>query len=197
MNGYIIHSLITNEVAVVDPGADPDKIMAEIASSACTSILITHGHNDHVGALDEIKAQTGAPVYLHPDDASRFGMNYDYPLFDGVKIDLGTEEIIAIHAPGHTPGQTCFRLDPLDDPAGARILVGDTIFVGGPGHTNTADEFRTTMDTMQQVVFAWPNRTRFYPGHGPKGLIGKERPAFNRFVIHGWSPDLHGDVTWE
>jgi hydroxyacylglutathione hydrolase len=197
MNGYIIHSLTTGEVAIVDPGAEPEKIMAEVAGHTCTSILITHGHHDHVGALKEIKAQTGAPVYLHPDDASQFSLDYDYPLFDGVKIDLGAEEITAIHTPGHTPGQTCFRLDPLDYPTGARILVGDTIFVGGPGHTNTAEEFTLTMDIMQRVVFTWPNRTHFYPGHGPSGLIGDERPAFNRFVIRGWPPDLCGDVTWE
>jgi hydroxyacylglutathione hydrolase len=196
MNGYIIHSPTTGDIAIVDPGAEPEKIMTEIASRSCTAILITHGHEDHVGALDEIKAKTGAPVYIHPDDAALFHLSYDYPLFDGIKISLGDQEITAIHTPGHTPGQTCFRLDPLDDLAGARILVGDTIFVGGPGRTQTAEDFVTTMDTMQQIVFAWPNRTRFYPGHGPSGVIGEERLAFNEFVIRGWSSDLHGDVTW-
>ena len=78
-----------------------------------------------------------------------------------------------------------------------RILVGDTIFVGGPGKTWSAQEFSTTMRTMQEIVFAWPDETRFYPGHGPSGVIGTERPAFERFVARGWSPKLHGDVTWE
>jgi glyoxylase-like metal-dependent hydrolase (beta-lactamase superfamily II) len=50
---------------------------------------------------------------------------------------------------------------------------------------------------MQQIVFAWPDDTRFYPGHGPSGVIGQERPAFEAFVACGWSPDLFGDVTWE
>ena len=197
MNAYLVRDVPTGEIAIVDPGAEPEKILAQIDPGLCQAILITHGHQDHIGALDEIKARTGAPVYIHPEDAERFNLSYDYPLFDGIKILLGNEEITAIHAPGHTPGQTCFQLDRLDEPVGARILVGDTIFVGGPGRTESARDFTTTMDTMQQVVFTWPDRTRFFPGHGPSGVIGKERPAFNQFVIRGWPSDLHGDVTWE
>jgi glyoxylase-like metal-dependent hydrolase (beta-lactamase superfamily II) len=78
-----------------------------------------------------------------------------------------------------------------------RILVGDTIFVGGPGKTWSSDEFATTMRTMQEIVFKWPDETRFYPGHGPSGTIGAERPAFESFVARGWSSKLYGDVTWE
>jgi hypothetical protein len=50
---------------------------------------------------------------------------------------------------------------------------------------------------MQQIVFTWPDETRFFPGHGRSGMIGQERPAFKAFVARGWSPKLHGDVTWE
>jgi glyoxylase-like metal-dependent hydrolase (beta-lactamase superfamily II) len=53
------------------------------------------------------------------------------------------------------------------------------------------------MHTMQQIVFSLPDKTCFYPGHGPSGEIGKERPAFEAFVARGWSSKLYGDVTWE
>jgi glyoxylase-like metal-dependent hydrolase (beta-lactamase superfamily II) len=77
-----------------------------------------------------------------------------------------------------------------------RVLVGDTVFVGGPGKTWSAEEFALTMKTMQEIVFAWPDDTRFYPGHGPSGRIGDERPSFEAFIRAGWSPELFGDVTW-
>lgn len=50
---------------------------------------------------------------------------------------------------------------------------------------------------MQTIVFAWPDATRFYPGHEPGGSIGAERPAFEAFLRRGWSSDLFGDVTWD
>jgi hydroxyacylglutathione hydrolase len=196
MNGYIVREPATGATAIVDPGADPQEILAEIQPGSCKAILITHGHPDHVGVLEEIRTQTGAPVYMHPQDASLFGINFDIPMFGGAKMNLGEREIIAIHTPGHTPGQICFQLDPFDDPEGGRILVGDTLFVGGPGRTWSAEDFKTTMETMQTIVFAWPDSTRFFPGHGPGGSIGQERAAFNQFVARGWPSDLQGDVTW-
>ena len=97
---------------------------------------------------------------------------------------------MAIHAPGHTPGMTCFDL------GDGRIIVGDTVFVGGPGKTWSSEEFTQQMKTMQEIIFAWSDKTEFFPGHGPNGIIGNERPAFEAFLKRGWSPDLFGDVTW-
>jgi glyoxylase-like metal-dependent hydrolase (beta-lactamase superfamily II) len=77
-----------------------------------------------------------------------------------------------------------------------RVIVGDTIFVNGPGKTWSAEDFNTTIRTMQEVVFKWPDDTEFFPGHGPNGKIGSERPKFEAFLAKGWSEGLHGDVTW-
>jgi glyoxylase-like metal-dependent hydrolase (beta-lactamase superfamily II) len=77
-----------------------------------------------------------------------------------------------------------------------RALVGDTIFVGGPGRTGSPEDFALTMRTMRDVVFAWPDEMEFFPGHGPSGRIGIERPAFEAFVHRGWPADLQGDVAW-
>ena len=155
------------------------------------AILITHGHADHVGALGEIKAETNAPVYINQLDAEGFNLDFDIPLLDGQIIPIGDQQVRAIHTPGHTPGMTCLDL------GDGRIVVGDTIFVGGPGKTWSKKEFATTMHTMQEIVFSWSDETRFHPGHGPSGVIGQERPAFESFVARGWSRKLHGDVTWE
>jgi hydroxyacylglutathione hydrolase len=191
MNTYIVIDEEKSNSAIVDPGADPDTILTLVERTNIEAILITHGHPDHIGALAEVKAATQAPVYMNPLEAQEFDLDFDLPLEDGQIITLGNSRLNAIHTPGHTPGMTSLDL------ADGRILVGDTIFVGGPGKTWSEEDFATTMRTMQQIVFAWPDETRFYPGHGPSGVIGQERPAFEAFLARGWSPDLFGDVTWE
>jgi glyoxylase-like metal-dependent hydrolase (beta-lactamase superfamily II) len=191
MNAYILIDEDSNTSAIVDPGADANKLLSLAEGTQVAAIFITHGHADHVGALDEIKAATNAPVYMNPVDAEGFQIQFDKPLLEGQLIAVGGQQLRAIHSPGHTPGLTCLDL------GDGRILVGDTIFVGGPGKTWSGEDFTTTMNTMQQIVFSWPDDTRFYPGHGPSGLIGQERPVYESFVARGWSPDLHGDVTWE
>ena len=138
-----------------------------------------------------MKQITGAPVYLHPLDAEKFKLNFDHPLDKNIILKIGNLTLTTIHTPGHTPGQICFNLGK------GRIIVGDTVFVGGPGKTWSPEDFSITMKNMQEIVFQWPDETQFFPGHGPSGHIGKERAAFEAFVAQGWSPDLYGDVTWE
>jgi hydroxyacylglutathione hydrolase len=191
MNTYLVIDRETGEGVVIDPGADPETIKSMAQGVRVTAILLTHGHPDHVGALEEIRQASGAPVFLHPEEAKKFELAFDHPLSDGLEIEVGKLQLKAIHTPGHTPGMTCFDL------GDGRIVVGDTIFVGGPGKTWSAEDFSRTMKTMQEIVFAWPDKTQFYPGHGPSGRIEQERPAFEAFLKRGWSPDLYGDVAWE
>jgi glyoxylase-like metal-dependent hydrolase (beta-lactamase superfamily II) len=190
MNGYVLVCEETQTSAIIDPGADAEKILEAVKDTKVAAILITHGHHDHVGALGEIKEATQAPSYLHKADAEHFGLEYDVEVNDGDEIKIGNQTVSAIYTPGHTAGQVCYDL------GDGRIVVGDTVFVGGPGKTWSPDDFSTTMWTMQQIVFEWPDETEFFPGHGPSGIIGQERPAFTAFVTKGWPKDLEGDVAW-
>jgi len=190
MNTYVILDETTKRCAVVDPGDDPHKILSLTGGAHVEMILLTHAHADHVGALAEVRATTGAPVFLHPAEKEAFGIDYDVALVDGAVLTIGNLRLTCIHTPGHTPGMICFRMD-------NRIIVGDTLFVGGPGRTWSPAEFIQTMQTMQDIVFQWPDNTVFFPGHGPSGLIGRERPAYLAFLARGWPDDLCGDVTWE
>lgn len=191
MNCYILVCEETQTSAIIDPGTDPEDLLSGIKKTLVDKILITHGHQDHVGALDEVKKATNAKVYINPIDAEKFDLAYDAPLNDGETIQLGNHTIRVIHTPGHTPGQVCFDL------GDGRIIVGDTIFVNGPGRTASPKDFTTTIQTMKNIVFSWPDTTQFFPGHGPSGTIGEERPRFESFIEKGWPPDLEGDVTWQ
>ena len=190
MNSYIVSSPDSQTCVIVDPGAEPGKILAAVSGKNTVGILVTHAHPDHIGAIVEVKSATGAPVYAHPTESSALTINIDSPLSNGDFITVGDGKLTAIHTPGHTPGMMCFDIG--DD----RILVGDTVFVGGPGRTWSAADFSMTMRTMQKIVFRWPDQTRFFPGHGPAGIIGAERSEFQAFLKKDWSQGVYGDITW-
>ncbi len=190
MNTYVVMDEDANNSVIIDPGGDPDKILTLTKGTKICKILITHGHFDHILVLNEIKETTQSPVYIHPADGDAFDIQYDESLEGGQEIAIGNYILKVNHTPGHTPGQCCFDL--CDN----RIVVGDTIFVGGPGRTASPEDFTQTMITMRDIVFKWSDDTQFFPGHGPSGLIGVERPKFEEFLAQGWSSDTFGDVTW-
>ena len=131
----------------------------------------------------------GTAAFATETDGDDFRFD-DTPLEDGLQIPVGNHNLKVIHTPGHTPGQCCFDL------GDGRVVVGDTVFVGGPGRTWSPADFAVTMQTMQEIVFQWPDETEFFPGHGPGGRIGNEKSAFEAFVARGWPDNLEGDVSW-
>lgn len=201
MNAFVLVCDQTGASAIVDPGADAGKILELAKGTRVESILITHAHEDHVGALAEVKAVTGAPVYLHPADGRKFGVEYDVPIDlaqagDRQEISVGIYKITAIYTPGHTPGMVSFAVDLLRPGINPRVIVGDTLFPGGPGKTWSPEDFETTMQTLENVVFQWPDDTVFFPGHGEGSSIGGQREDFEAFLLRGWPEDLFGDVLW-
>ena len=174
MNCYLLRCPRTQVVAVVDPGADADAILAAVNEAPVLCILLTHGHADHVGAVEAICQATDAPVGIHPADAAVFDLEADFPLIDGMEVEIGKGRVVLSHAPGHTAGSICLRL----------------------GHTTTPDALAQSLVSLGRTVFTWPDQTELFPGHGPSTTVGSERSYFERFIQADHPLDLCGDVSW-
>lgn len=188
---YVVIDPATDRCVVVDPGAEAERVVAAIGQRRVTAILLTHAHHDHIGAVNDVRAATGARVWIHPADAHMLGaVRADEWLGDEQRIKLGAHALRAQHTPGHTPGMISLHLD------GDRVLVGDTIFDGGPGRTWSPDDFRTTLATLRDVVLRWPDTTVCYPGHGPSFRLGERRGSVERFLAQPHGDDFFGDTSW-
>lgn len=189
MNCYLIRCTDSGEVAIVDPGADAEDILGAVGDGLVRCILLTHGHPDHVGALDAVQQATDAPIGISQADAEAFDLEGDFPLLHGMQVQVGEGMVTVAFVPGHTPGSVCLRLD-------GQSVVGDVIFPGGPGHTRSPEDLAQSLVSLGQTVFTWPDETELYPGHGGFTTVGAERAAFERFLEQDHPPSLCGDVVW-
>ncbi len=192
MNTYVLVCPQTRQSVLIDPGAEPDTLRALLEDTTPGAILLTHTHADHVGALDAMRDALQVPLLAHPAPRSRGSMPAaDRWLNHGDVVQVGAHRLLVYHTPGHSEDMLCFALS--ND---RRIIVGDTLFDGGPGKTWTVEGFRTTLHTLQTIVLAWPDDTICYPGHGPHFRLGDRRAAITAFVQrdHG---AFYGDATWD
>jgi glyoxylase-like metal-dependent hydrolase (beta-lactamase superfamily II) len=174
---------------LIDPGAEPDTLEKMLAGTDPVGILITHSHMDHTGALDEMMRRLEVAAMGHFDLG--LGPGSWRRLKHGDMVEVGEYLLKIIHTPGHTDDQICIK--PEND---HRIIVGDTIFEGGPGNTQSPEDFRTTLKTLSRIVLPWPDDTVCYPGHGPSFRLGDRRREIEAFLKkdHG---DFFGDATWD
>lgn len=196
-NCYLIFDRQTGEGAVVDPSADLDAVMAAAGrvGAAVTKILLTHGHFDHILNLKPLREATGAPVYVHADDAicladarwSQFLAFFDrnttfapaeYLLRDGDTVAVGAETVTVLHTPGHTGGSVTYAF-------GNTLLTGDTLFAGSIGRTDLLGGDAAKINASLRRLFQFPDGTVIYPGHGGKSTIQQEKSSnpFLRGVI--------------
>jgi glyoxylase-like metal-dependent hydrolase (beta-lactamase superfamily II) len=197
---YLLGCEETKMAAVIDPGGNPERILAAAKAEGLTikTIINTHGHPDHDCANGPLKVATGAEIVLHGDEATFFARKEIKTYFsilnlpasppadrlvkDGDVIMVGKIKLTVIHTPGHTPGGIALYAPP-------HLFTGDTLFVDGVGRTDfPGGDTATLLRSIRTRLLTLPAETKVWPGHGYGGstsTIGQEAKS---------NPFLNGEL---
>lgn len=186
----------TNKAAIVDPGGDVDRIIAEVEKQGVhvEKILLTHGHIDHVGGATELAQRLNVAIigphkddqFLLDDLADQSRMFQFKPcdtfvpaqyLNDGDVVTVGDLSLQVCHCPGHTPGHVVFF-----EPISKTAWVGDVLFKGSIGRTDFPQSSHPALiDSITKKLWPLGGEVEFIPGHGPSSTFAQERRS-NPFV---------------
>jgi glyoxylase-like metal-dependent hydrolase (beta-lactamase superfamily II) len=184
-NCYLLSDRAAGACVLIDPGAEPDRLIAAVERDGAelAAIWLTHAHVDHIGAVAGIKRRWDVPVYLHPLDeplyamgarqAAYYGLPFEAPppadraLGDGDVLRVGTFTFHVMHAPGHAPGHVVIHGHGV-------AFAGDCLFAGSIGRTDLPLSNPRDLAASLERITSLPEDTVVYPGHGPATSIGAE-----------------------
>ncbi len=186
-NCYLVARGEGEECVIIDPGDDADVIAGNIERLELTPVMIlnTHGHLDHIGAVQDLKERFEIPFAIHPmdgfllenvnDHARMFGLNgyrdpeVDIDLVAGETVTHAGIDFLVVFTPGHSPGHVTFKVD-------GAVFSGDCLFSGSIGRSDLPGGDPATLKaTLHDIFLALPDETKVYSGHGPMTTIGQER----------------------
>ena len=208
-NCYVVAAGPGAECVVVDPGKDA---AAGVAEAVCThrlkpvSVLVTHGHIDHMWCVAPVAGSYDATAWIHPADrhllsnpmagispdtaGMLLGGNYEFAepddvaeLADQQTLDLAGIEFLVDHTPGHTPGSVTFRSPYAEQGVSQLMFSGDLLFAGSIGRTDLpGGDHPTMLRSLRDRVLTLPDDVVVLPGHGEQTSIGRERST-NPFLL--------------
>ncbi|MBQ2617600.1 MAG: MBL fold metallo-hydrolase [Synergistaceae bacterium] len=190
-NGYLFWDDVTKEAFFIDPGGDTTDVKNFMAENEIilNTILLTHGHIDHVAGIHELVPMVGDNIYIGAKDADMLvhpsrqlqallgvkfsGIDKFHTVEDGRIIEFPGCNVKVIETPGHTEGSVCFLITDND---GHKILVsGDTLFAQSVGRTDLEGGDSLKLEASLRRLAEFPDGLRVLPGHGPETNIGSER----------------------
>ncbi len=188
VNCYIVVNETSGQALIIDPGADAQRIDAYVREQQLEpcAILLTHGHGDHIGAVEEVRRHYQIPVYIHEDEkellekeeynltgmfGGEFRLEADIYVTDGMNLELAGFPIEVLHTPGHTAGGVSYLF-----PEAQVLFCGDSLFRRSIGRTDfpTGDTL-TLLRSIKGRLFTLPEATTVYPGHMEATTIGEEK----------------------
>jgi glyoxylase-like metal-dependent hydrolase (beta-lactamase superfamily II) len=210
-NCYVVATGAGAECVVVDPGKDAAPGVAEVVREhrlKPVSVLLTHGHIDHMWSVTPVAGTYDAVAWIHPEDrhlltdplagVSResagmlLGETYEFTepddvrqLTDGLELELAGLRLTVDHTPGHTRGSVTFQTpwSGPDEEVSGILFAGDLLFAGSIGRTDLpGGDHRTMLRTLETKVLPLDDRLVVLPGHGPQTTIGAER-ATNPYLV--------------
>lgn len=195
-NCYLLKREDCEECILIDPGADADRIvkLVEKHEAKVVAIFLTHGHYDHMMAIDELRERYGVKVYVSENDRELMSdarMNFsmfvgrnisrvpDLFIEDNEELQFAGIKLLAIATPGHTAGSMCFYIK--DENV---LISGDTLFRASVGRTDLpTGDHKVLIESIKSRLMTLPDDTKVLPGHGFSTTIGYERE--NNMFING------------
>ena len=197
-NCYVVGDEATGVGALIDPGDEAARISLQVEQTGLqiSSIILTHAHIDHVGAVVTLVEEYGCPVWIHreaepmlkqlPTQAMMMGMKFgkvpavDGYIQDGEVVEVGGLRLESLYTPGHAPGHLAFYV--RDE---GLVISGDALFAGSVGRVDLpGGSMEVLMHSIEEKLLPLPDDTLVYPGHGPETTIGRERET-NPFLQGG------------
>ena len=183
-NTYIVHDSEASSCALIDPGYEADTILETLAQLELTvdAVLLTHGHFDHVGAVEEIVTKTGCKLWCSESDWSQFPnpvTAYFYPIAncdfcevsfceEGEVIHAGGLTFRVMATPGHTHGSVCYLCEKA-------MFSGDTLFAGSCGRTDLPGGSGKFLRLSLERLAELEENYWVYPGHGESTTLAEEK----------------------
>lgn len=185
-NAYVIVDDATRDALIIDPGDEGESLVRYLESLKINlkAILLTHGHVDHVGAVDAVKDAFSVPVYISEIDMKfieqrkmAFGKmkRADFFLKEGDEFIFAGKKVQIIETPGHSRGSLSYYVDGL-------LFSGDVLFQNSVGRTDLpGGNMEELIYSIKEKLMKLPGETRVFPGHGPETTLAMEK-AFNGYL---------------